>query len=320
VSGVGFAEWSGTEWELDEGAFTSVAAMEAFAEPIKTAALAYVEETAEANENAVTYVYEAGWARSAALSSGYAFALSSITDVSAVGLRVGDYGLLNGQVYRLASDVAAVGGATVLAWVRPEAYAATRTLQGWYTGSEADAAAVYAQGCIRGVGNTGTSSTTGGYLRLATSGSQTETVGFLLGAVVPGTKVYLRFEVRLTPGTSYNGYPCVIADGANAVFVAQNNITSGTGGLLSFVGNTSLPIGTAAQYRGSRTALPTTTPDLFEVLDDGALVTIWRNGLVYASYQRTAMLVGTDRIYWGFSGASGTGHIETRNCVGYTWT
>lgn len=254
----------------------------------------------------------------------YGRTLSSITDVLTTD-NVGDFGILTISgtpiLLRLSSDVAAVGGATVRAWVRAEAYAATRTLQGWYTGSEADAAAVYAQGCIRGVGNNGTASITSGYLRLAATGAQTETVGFLLNAVAPGTRVYLRFEVRATASTGYNLY-VIVADGANAVYLSQNNVAGGTAGVFSFVNGSAASIGTAAQFRGSRTALPTSTPDLFELLDDGGLVTVFRNGLVYASYQRTALLAGVDRIYWGFSGTSGStaGNLETRNCVGYTWT
>jgi hypothetical protein len=140
-----------------------------------------------------------------------------------------------------------------------------------------------------------------------------------LGAVVPGTKVYLRMLVRFTASTTYNLY-FIIADGATAVYLSQNNVGSGTGGLLSFVNGSAQPIGTQDQYRGGRTALPTSTPDLFEMLDDGAFVTVWRNGEVYASYRRTSLLAGTDRIYWGFTSGSGTGNLETQSAVGYTWT
>ena len=259
-----------------------------------------------------------GGAVSAASTFPVGRSLSGIADVVPSDI-TGAIGWLNGRLYRLASNVAAVGGATVRAWVPQEVYQATTTLQGWYTGSEANAAAVYAQGCIRGVGNNGTASTTGGYLRLATSGSQTETVGFLLNAVAPTTKVYLRFEVRFTASTTYNLY-AVIADGATAVYLSQNNVSGGTAGLLSFVNGSAQPIGTQDQYRGGRTALPTSTPDVFELLDDGALCTIWRNGVVYSVYRRTSLLAGIDRIYWGFTSASGTGNLETRNAVGYTWT
>lgn len=313
-------EYNGADWEQVYGTVATVANLPSVA----VAGSALFGVGSNGVHERIWYGRHAGnWVRTPEAVP-YGRTLSSITDVLTTD-NVGDFGILTISgtpiLLRLSSDVAAVGGATVRAWVRAEAYAATRTLQGWYTGSEADAAAVYAQGCIRGVGNNGTASITSGYLRLAATGAQTETVGFLLNAVAPGTRVYLRFEVRVTASTGYNLY-VVVADGANAVYLSQNNVSGGTAGVFSFVNGSAASIGTAAQFRGSRTALPTSTPDLFELLDDGGLVTVFRNGLVYASYQRTALLAGVDRIYWGFSGTSGStaGNLETRNCVGYTWT
>ena len=132
--GIAVYDGGASEWALYMAWFDTVADMIAFSDPISTGALASVEQSASDDENAVRYQWNgSAWARTAALTAGYAWTITSLdqADPSGVGAtQIGDYGTftdpLTGaiNVYRLASIAIApgIGGGTVTRWIPEDVY------------------------------------------------------------------------------------------------------------------------------------------------------------------------------------------------------
>lgn len=292
----GTAIWSGSEWGLYRGIFDSVADLTAFAEPIQVGGVGSVEASGDNNENQVVYVYDgAAWARTAALSGGYAWALSSQWDFSAVGLRDGDFGIWAPEnsapiILRHKSACSFAGGGTRPAWMTPLAYAGTPVLQMWTDGTESNVT-LAAQGWTI-VNDAGCSVTaTGGFQRLASPATATAArMQGMVGTVAAGTRVEAIFEARAeTSNTSTLALPCMVADGTNGTYFGQAG-TLGNGFKDAVFGG---PLQTPT--RNSATPqMPTLAQDaaVFIVRDEGRTVfdSATIGGLPFANYRRDAQL------------------------------
>jgi hypothetical protein len=216
----GLAVYTGGDWRLQSGFFTTLANLQAFGELIVDGAVCSVEAVPGINGEGIRYQYDgAEWIRTAALTAGYAWALTltqAVTgaDPSGVGaVRAGDYGVytpVSGTpiVYRYAPAVtvaAGAGGGTQAQWLPPEVYAGTVTIGAYLTGTEnvTDNVVLNAQGwpTISRTNGSITSQTT--RVRLATSGNNGLVSISALTAdnvITPSTKVYMRFLMRAVVG------------------------------------------------------------------------------------------------------------------------
>jgi hypothetical protein len=300
----GVARWSGSQWELVEGIFDAFADMEAFAEPVRTGASALVEETGDLSENGVAYLYDGGWSRTAALSTGYAWALSSLTntDPSGVGAtKVGDLGVYanptSGAVdtYRLRSVTidAAIGGGTLLTWVPSAIYGeAGLTIRGYLTGTETMPARGSA---IQGytVLGSGTGSVTSSAGEIVLTCSVSGTFAGLQSTYVlqPTDKVYIRQTARVNQvaATAMTYFHLLFSGGTTQPqWVVTQNPTVSSGALI--------PSTTAPTLVGSTlmidplTALGTSTAELVEIMarSSTGAVTLRRNNQLAFSIRRNA--------------------------------
>jgi hypothetical protein len=328
----GIAIYDGAQWQLYSGIFDTVADLNAFAEPVMTGAVASVEETGDDNENGVRYQYDgAAWARSAALSSGYAWVLSSITDTDPSGVgatRTGDYGSLNGRIYRLTAPLALPGGGTQAYWVTPEVYAGTVAVLGYLVGTEAVATdtALNAQGWPTVARTNGaiTSQTT--RVRLATSAASASVgIGVSTAGFTSATRVYARMLWRAVVGTQTStqftwALFFEFADGARSYFPGYFSEAPASGTYFqngSFVAS--------GPVQPSQSAVPNLsgTDDVVEVVYNGitGIAQMWRNGVLTASAMATVGAVPARLQIRSASGSTAgqTATQEVSQVVVMTW-
>jgi hypothetical protein len=279
------------------------------------------------------YAYEAAaWSRVG--SSAYAWPLSSIanTDPSGCGVtETGDYGVLNGRLYRLTAPLALPGGGTRAFWVTPEVYAGTCVVAGHLVGTEAVGTdtTLNAQGWTTVVRTNGAITSQSTRVRLATStASATVSIATLTSGVTPSTRVYLRTLMRAAVGTAGTtqvttvGVPA-FGDGSNFLVGAylSENTAKGT---FFWTGSstTSSGVERASQAAVAGLAGP---DDLLEVLINtvGGLRTceMWRNGvLVSASNVVSGAFADqlTLRATAG-SAATQTATLDLSHTVAATW-
>lgn len=328
----GVAGWDGTEWQLYSGIFDSVSDMNAFAEPIQVGAIAGVEQSGSSDENAVRYQYDGGaWARTAALSSGYAWALSSITDLDPSGVgatRAGDYGILNGRVYRLTAALSLPGGGTQAYWVPANVYAGTVSVLGYLVGDEAVATdtTLNARGwsVVSRTNGAITSQTT--RVRIATSAASASVgIGVSTAGFTTTTRVYARMLWRAVVGTQTGSQLTwtlffEFADGSRVFFPGYFSEAPATG---TYYQNGS-GVATGA-VQPSQAAVPNLSgaDDLVEIMYSGitGIAQMWRNGVLVASSPNTAGVVPARLQIRSLSGSTAgqTATQEVSQVVVATW-
>ena len=230
VPGFGFAEYDGTDWLLAQAVFPTVADLLAFGgggELINPGAIAIVGTGLPTDP---AYYYDdsvPAWARMADTVP-FAWTLSSIDDFSAVGLQDGDYGVFTPSgglpvVLRYNAAVtraAGAGSGTVPAWLPPEVYAGTPTLQAYLIGTES-AVTLASQGyTISTSGAGGSVSSVGGFVRCTdgntASSSASLSVTNLAGVITSTTKLYIRFRCR-APAVTGTPFALTLRDGVNVI-------------------------------------------------------------------------------------------------------
>lgn len=300
----GVAIWSGAQWQLYSGVFDLVADMNAFAQPIMTGAVVAVEETGDNNENGVRYQYEGSWVRTAALTLGFAWALTdlSVTDPSLLGItQVGDFGRYTNPTsgaiedYRLRNVTidAAIGGGTLLTWVPTWLYGeAGVTLRGFLTGTETMPARGGAiQGYTVGGGGAGSVSSAAGEIVLTCTTATNFASLQSTYAVQPTDKVYIRQRLRLVQAAATNvTYFHLLYSGGTTQpqWVSTQNPTVSSGAMI--------PSTTGGVLVGSSlmvdplSAVSAVTAELIEVMarSQTGMVTLRRNNLVCFAIRRNA--------------------------------
>jgi hypothetical protein len=307
----GIAVHDGTEWLLHEGWFNTVADMEAFAEPITIGALASVEETADNNENGVRYQYEGTWTRVAALSTGYVWALSSLRDFSAIGLRDGDYGIFTPSgsqpiLLRYKAACTFAGGGTVQAWMTPVAYAGTPIMQAYIDGTESNATlATRGWTIVNDAGCTVTA--TGGFQRLQSAATATSArLRCLSSSVTSTTRFEVLFEARAsTAAANTFTNTVVLGDGTRGTVFGQVGAQGVGFKDFAFGGPLQTP-----QRNSTAQSLPAlgSNPSVCLVRDEGQTVfnSAQVNGLPFADYLRNSQSTSFNGFQLAAQGQVGT--------------
>lgn len=261
-----------------------------------------------------------------------AWALSSISNIPD-GATAGDYGLLNGRVYRLTAALALPGGGTQAYWVSPEVYAGTVTVAAYLVGNES----VSGETTLNLRGWSVTSRTNGAItsqtsrVRLATSAANGSVlISTLRSGVTASTKVYVRCLMRAVVGTqggtqtTHIGFPA-FGDTNNytvAAYLSENN----SKGSFFWTGSGTTSASNGID-RASQAAIPNLTgvDDLVEVIINtnvGARACeMWRNGLLVST---APVVVGPfdDQVtFRAISGSSAgqTATLEISQVLVATW-
>lgn len=335
----GFAERHGGTWKLVQGRFATVADMVAFSNPVHAGAFAEVKSGGGHDDDSVTYVYQSGsWVRYAALTAGFAWTLSSLDDFSAVGLQDGDYGVFtpSGGLpivlrYKAAvTRVVAAGDGFVPAWLPPEVYAGTPTLQAYLVGTESVTtdATLNAQGwgVVSRTNGTITSQTT--RVRLATTAaSGLAAIDTLTSGVTATTRIYARLLWRAAVGngttTASTGvYIGQLRDGANGIQASYFSAATASGTFF-WTGSGTVNGGIS---QTSQAAIPglTGTDNLIENYYDGTtnVSELRRNGITTASSLRNIVDGAADRfrlVAWSGSAATQTSTMDISQVQVFTW-
>jgi hypothetical protein len=330
----GVAVWDGTEWQLYSGIFDTFADMTAFAEPITVGAVVSVEASGDNNENGVRYQYDGGaWARTAALTNGYAWALSSISNIDPSGVgatKAGDFGLLNGRLYRLTVPLALPGGGTQAYWVSPEVYAGSVTVGAYLVGTEvvSDAVALNLQGWPTVTRTNGTITSQSPRVRLATTGNSAAVgISTLTSGITTATRVYVRYLMRSVVGNGTldnvtNARLVTFADGANGLFGVYSSAATSKGSFF-WTGSGSNSAGVDQQ---SQAAIPglSSADDLFEAVIDSVnnICEMYRNGVLVSTARRATAAV-TDQVQIhvtsGSTAGAQTATLDISQVVVMTW-
>jgi hypothetical protein len=341
--GIAVYDAGASEWALYMAWFDTVADMTAFSEPITTGALASVEASASNDETGVRYQYDgAAWARTAALTAGYAWTLTltqAVTgaDPSGVGaVQAGDYGVYTPAggtpiVYRLTAPLALPGGGTQAQWLPPEVYAGTVAIQAYLVGTEVvtNDVALNAQGWPTVSRTNGTITTQTTRVRLATTAaSGAVSISTLTSGVTSSTKVYLRMLMRAAIGTGATtqvttvGIPA-FGDGSNYLVGAYVSANTALGTFFwDGTGTASSGVNRTTQASVAGLAGP---DDLVEVIINTA------NGIRTCEMYRNGVLVSTSNVVVGAfadqltlratsgSTATQTATLDVSGCMVATW-
>lgn len=337
----GVAERHGGTWKLVQGRFASVADMIAFPESVHPGAFAEVKAGGGHDDDSVTYVYQSGaWVRYAALTSGFAWTLSSLNDFSAVGLQDGDFGVYTAPAgglsvvlrYKAAvTRAAGAGGGTVPAWLPPEVYAGTPTLQAYLVGNEvvSNDVTLNAQGwgVVTRTNGTITSQTT--RVRLATTAANGDVkVSTLNSGFETTTKVYARALTRMAVGNGILGNitfcsPGAANNGASGIipaFVSTNQAK----GTFFWTGSTDASSGVDKASQATVAGL-SSSDDMIEVIINTAgglrACDMHRNGVLVSTTNLVASVVADRLIYQAgsFNTATQTATLDISQVQVYTW-
>jgi hypothetical protein len=305
----GRAIYDGTDWLLSRAWFDTVADMTAFAQPKSVGALAAVEASASDDENAVRYQWNgSAWARTAALTAGYAWDITDLTNIDPSGIgatQIGDFARYTNPttgavaVYRLRS-VPAVGSINLTVWVPASIYGeAGLTIRGYLLGNEViPASGIAIQGYTPTyAGSSTVASSSGEIVLTSTVNGQFANVKstYVLQAA---DRFYIRRNLRLTQtaGNNLTFYDLAYANGTTQPwFVMTQNPNKSTHFVTSdTLGNL---IGSTLMIRGGGSALSSATAELVEFLSDGSaatdMVNVSRNARPYLSMRKNAQ-TGTD--------------------------
>ena len=330
----GRALYDGTDWLLSRAWFDTVADMTAFPELKSVGALAAVEASASDDENAVRYQWNgSAWARTAALTAGYAWDITDLTNIDPSGIgatQIGDFARYTNPttsevaVYRLRS-VPAVGSINLTVWVPASIYGeAGLTIRGYLIGTEAmPASGNSIQGyLVTASGGTASVTTSGGEVVLAcTSAGHFANIKSTY-ALTEDDRVYVRLNLRLSQAAAVNVsfYHLLYDNGTTkSQFITTQNPTLPAGNAGKYLATTAAIglIGSTNMVRSAGTPI-TNTAELVEILADGTLeagsppnpnfmVNVSRNARPYFSMRRRAQ-TGTDtgqHLLQVLSGAAG---------------
>jgi hypothetical protein len=325
------------QWRLTEGNWATVADMTAWPVPgvqaVHNLAFARVKASGGSASDAVPYVYQSSnWVRYAGLTAGFAWALSSISNIDPSGVgatKAGDFGLLNGRLYRLTVPLALPGGGTQAYWVSPEVYAGSVTVGAYLIGTEvvSDAVALNLQGwpTVTRTNGSITSQTT--RVRLATSAASAAVgISTLTSGITTATRVYVRYLMRSVVGNgtldnATNARLVTFADGANGLFGVYSSAATSKGTFF-WTGSGSNSAGVDQQ---SQAAIPglSSADDLFEAVIDSVnnICEMYRNG-VLVSTARRATGGTTDQVQihvTSGSTATQTATLDISQVVVMTW-
>jgi hypothetical protein len=306
--GIAVYDGGASEWALYMAWFDTVADMNAFAQPISIGALASVEASASNDENGVRYQYEGSWTRTAALTAGYAWDITDLTNIDPSGVgatQIGDFARYTNPttgavaVYRLRS-VPAVGSINLTVWVPASIYGeAGLTIRGYLLGNEAiPASGIAIQGYTPTyAGSSTVTSSSGEIVLTSTVSGQFANVKstYVLQAA---DRFYIRRNLRLTQtaGQNLTYYDLAFANGAGQPwFVMTQNPIKSTHFVTS--DTTANLVGSTLMIRGGGSALPSATAELVEFLSDGSaatdMVNVSRNARPYLSMRKNAQ-TGTE--------------------------
>jgi hypothetical protein len=290
--------------------------MTAFAQPKSVGALASVEASASDDENAVRYQWNgSAWARTAALTAGYAWDITDLTNTDPSGIgatQIGDFARYTNpttgaiEVYRLRS-VPAVGSINLTVWVPASIYGeAGLTIRGYLIGTETmPASGSSIQGyLVTTSGGTASVTTSGGEVVLAstTSGHFANVTSTYV--LTESDRVYVRLNLRVlqTGGVNSTFYNNLLTNGTTKPnFITTQNPTVQSG---KYIPSTTLPalVGSTLMIRDTGTAIPNTA-ELHEFIADGNpaslssyMVNVSRNARPYFSMRYAAQTgTGTGR-------------------------
>lgn len=301
----GIAQRHGSQWRLIEGKWDSVADMVAWnttpGQVVHAGAFAQVKDTGGHDDDSVTYIYQGGnWVRFAGLTAGYAWAISSLRDFTAIGLQDGDFGVLTpsgGQPillrYKAACNTAY--GSPMPVWMTPIAYAGTPVMQAWTDGTETNLT-LATQGWTL-TNDAGCSVTaTGGFQRLATPTTATAArMQCMVALVLAATRVESIFEARAaTSNNATLALPFMLADGTNGTYFGQAGTLGNGFKNVDFGGPLQAPTRNNATPQ-----LPALnqTAAFFVVQDEGRTVfdSATLGGLPFANYRRSAQVEAYSR-------------------------
>jgi hypothetical protein len=330
----GRAVYDGTDWLLSRAWFDTVSDMTAFPELKSVGALASVEASASDDENAVRYQWNgSAWARTAALTAGYAWDITDLTNIDPSGIgatQIGDFARYTDPttgevaVYRLRS-VPAVGSINLTVWVPASIYGeAGLTIRGYLIGTEAmPASGNSIQGyLVTASGGTASVTTSSGEVVLAcTSAGHFANIKSTY-VLTEDDRVYVRLNLRLSQAAAVNVsfYHLLYDNGTTkSQFITTQNPTLPSGNAGKYLPTTAAIglIGSTAMIRSTGTAIGNTA-ELLEILADGTLeagsppnpnfmVNVSRNARPYFSMRRRAQ-TGTEtgqHLLQVLSGAAG---------------
>lgn len=337
----GVAVLSGGVWQLHSGVFTSLANLQAFAQPIVTGAVCSVESSGSDGPNGIRYRYAGSWVRTSQITLGVVWPLSHLRDFAPTGsvgtLREGDYGFYGARLYRYAAAVPVAAGGTTPMWLPPAVYAGTLSVRGLLVGTETIPSL---PGSVGGVA----------FSRTNTGGTVVQTGDYIEMQVQTSTGVTLLGQCNFTQGNTVKTYTQMeaawtAAGAAAATATTRWHSSEGNGQpgwYYSAVGAGSAPSFTAANLtlqgstlavRQQGIALPTVasgTYDWLEWIDEGANVAVEaiRNGASYARSTRSSSTAGGGTTaagvsIWMTGGSGGAGSTHTlrfRNWRTLTWT
>lgn len=307
--GVGIAEYNGTDWELVQAVFATVADLNAFSELIVWGATASVGTGVETDP---MYYYDGSTSQWLRMAEGipWAYSLSSLRDFSAVGLQDGDYGVLTpsgGQpiLLRYKAACPTAYGSPMPVWITPIAYAGTPIVQAWTDGTESNVT-LAAQGWTLVADSAGcTVTATGGFQRLTTPTSQNAMrLHTMVNGVAAATRMESIFETRASTAGTNVLVIYFLTDGTNCSILGQ----VGTLGLgwkdAAFGGPLQTPL-----RNSTATALPTLaqTAAWIVMRDEGRTVlsSADRDGLPLGNYRRNLQALAANRIAVTAQGSAG---------------
>jgi hypothetical protein len=298
----GIAQRHNTEWRLIEGKWNTVADMVAWnttpGQVVHAGAFARVKATGGNNSDAVTYIYQGGnWVRFAGLTTGYAWAISSLFDFSAIGLRDGDFGIFTPSGgspitvrYKAACDIApGAGDGTTPMWLPPVVYAGTPEIKSYLIGNEATDGAITAKNWTIARVAPGTLGTVAGYMQLfGPSGGGSATLQ--TAAITGATKFYLVGDFRgSATGNAFVGIFGNVSVSVPAQYALARGVSSGFIRQLSFTNPSYVIADTLSQIQGSGLNWPASVPYLVQALSGAVISDLIESridGKLYSSYRR----------------------------------
>lgn len=309
----GIAQWSGTQWRLDEGLFDTFASMTGFAQPVRTGAFAAVNAGAAPTDTAVTYLYATGtWNRFGEATLGFSWVLSGLRDFTPSGalgnLKEGDYGFFGERMYRYAAAVPIAAGGTTPMWLPPNVYAGTLSIRGIVVGTEPAPALPFSTGGVNfsllsGTGATVTQASDYFQMRV-TAPNMGQLLATCPFSQTSGTRSYVQVEMSFTAVSVYSVSRIMHSSEGNAL--GGWYFSPGQGTQPSFVDVNLNLQGSSLALRSGGIAMPTNASgnyDWMEWVDEGRNVAVEciRNGIGYARSQRSTSTPGAPNPVAGIS-------------------
>jgi hypothetical protein len=339
----GLAQYNGTDWELRQAVFATVADLLAFNELIGSGAIAIVGTGAPTDP---AYYFDdtvppGSWERMADTVP-FAWTLTETqllegTDPSGVGaVQEGDYGVFaasGGPVvvrYKLVTVAAGTTTGTRAMWIPPAAYAGSNlVLDGYALGTESDAQLV-AQGLAVTEVPTGTVSSVGGYIRLDSPSGAGNPEARLNHATITGAKKWaLMCQIRGTVTGAAAGLFQPGAETSSQYVLAHNAFSGLTSTVQQLYWTSSWAVASNTfTVRGGGSAWPASTPWLLMAesgasIAAGDVIETRVDGAVYSTFRRNSDSAGTGTNFTltpqTVSGSGVSARLEFKNYFRLVW-